>query len=917
MKMKFRSINIKTKLLGLCIIILLIGIIGMFNSITAVETDDNIVNIEEELPVSRGSRATKIKNHIQLVEPNGNPHDGVFGDGDGYTYFIGSEYSSFRIYLKNIFDEGYMRYVNTTLDRGAGVGSVISIKDPYYNVTYLYADETNSFYYDIKLGNTANIDKYQLELNVIYVLVESSGTTNFNGEITFNIQLSSRIKAENSADKIKLVAFNKYYTSIPLYSGAKNQLIAIADPYSASGTLKNVQLSLNLQPTYPLNSKTVTMDTLDTYSYYNSDFQWILQDAGSLYTPPGAINFNFDVTYELNSQTLSEKQVPVFFEIAETPVVYLENQIEESNIGLTSGGKYISNFEIYQGSTSQMLSLKFKNEGNIDLMDVKVELFTDNAAFFFKSKFYYDENDYAYKRSYGKIIELGDVNVGGSVQKEFSTEVIKNLPPGLYRIPIKYTAKYNRGGLIDVEINMEDVHDDVVASRSTTNEGFTPFVLVNVKEGDDVNDKTEPDILALTSDTLRPGMNNVLLAVELTNLENYRLNNVNAKLSAGGTSPVKKLNAEDRAATEVNAQETEFIMYGANDVYLPNKYTIHFLIDIYDDVSAGQHNVPITFSCLDPFNMERTVTVQLSLNLNPNPPQFLITDATTSDIKPDKNFQLTVKVYNCGGGEGKNVRMMFNGSSNLFSPVDSVQTISSVKQNEVGEFKFDVKANHVEPGNTYASSVYISYEDAIGNEYGFDENAEKQITLRVKEPEPDPWDIDEGLAVVILSLVILFCVLLIGIGRMFLAKRQKAKERLRSQEYEEERQPPPRANANKSERKHRSLRKDAAGRDTMGRAPTPQQQQQPPQQQSSSQVEWETEEPDTGATAPAAPPQTYTTARSPQKRPPARDGPSYPQQQYQQQQYPQQQYPQQQYQQQPPRRSQGPPRRPPKQEVYY
>jgi hypothetical protein len=171
---------------------------------------------------------------------------------------------------------------------------------------------------------------------------------------------------------------------------------------------------------------------------------------------------------------------------------------------------------------------------------------------------------------------------------------------------------------------MDSIHEDIVASRSTTNEGFTPFVLVNVKEGDDANDKNEPDIQAISSTNLKPGMNNVLLDVELTNLENYRLNNVNAQLAGGGTSPIKKVDADDRTVTSIESQEKEFTLNSANDPYISNKYTIHFLVDIYPDAQAGQHDVPIIITCFDPFNMERTVSVMLPLNLNPDPPRFII-----------------------------------------------------------------------------------------------------------------------------------------------------------------------------------------------------------------------------------------------------------------------------------------------------
>ena len=100
-----------------------------------------------------------------------------------------------------------------------------------------------------------------------------------------------------------------------------------------------------------------------------------------------------------------------------------------------SGGNYLDNQEIYQSATTESFPITFTNDGNIDLKDVEVELYTNNAAYFFKSNFYYDENANSNKRPYGTTVELGDVSTGVSVTRQFSTEIIKNLPPGLYRIP--------------------------------------------------------------------------------------------------------------------------------------------------------------------------------------------------------------------------------------------------------------------------------------------------------------------------------------------------------------------------------------------------------------------------------------------------------------------------------------------------
>ena len=774
------------KIIGLFVVLILLGILGIITSVSAALEEDSEQIVEEEPVISSGSRAlnTKISGYLQLWDSSygGEPHSGVYGDGDGNNFYLGNKVYNFRIYLKNINDNGYIENVTTILKRGNGVGSVITIIDKYYNDSYITAGDINNFYYDFQIGNTATIQQYELIVDVEFVYVDDQNERyNRAGSITIRIQLASRLKSGGSGNILKLVAQDKNKYTVPLYSGTKNQLIALPNPYSASGTLENLRFTLSLSSSLDVETNVAEADTLYTNYGSNSNFEFLLNDAGSLYTPPGEVPGSCEVSYKYDDKVLTEKSVQVVIEIAETPIMCIDNQIAESDIGTTSGGKPVANFEIYQGTTSQKFSIKFRNDGNIDLKDVNGELFTDNAAFFFKSKFYYDENDYAYKRSYGKTIAIGDVSSGQSVTREFSTEVIKNLPPGIYKIPIRYTAKFNRGGMIDFDLDVNDYHETIMAARSVVNEGYTPFIVINVIEGDDANDKIEPDLQAICTSTLKPGMRNVLLPVEITNLENYRIINVKAQIRGGGTSPLQPLNEADRTALEIDSQEVEFTMYGANDPVFSNKFTVHFPVDVYIDAAPGMHDVPLTITCLNPFNQVRTNEITVPLNILPVPPSFVISDVSTTKIEPGKTFTLTVKVYNCGGCEAKVVNVMFNGSTNLFTPLDGtpikgIQGPKTISKNDAGEFTFRIKANDVNPGATYQASVYISFEDMVGNSYGFNSNPEKSVTLQVKKEEKKDFELTTGIGLLILGVFVLVSVFIFGIIRARIAKKYQGRE---------------------------------------------------------------------------------------------------------------------------------------------
>jgi hypothetical protein len=267
-------------------------------------------------------------------------------------------------------------------------------------------------------------------------------------------------------------------------------------------------------------------------------------------------------------------------------------------------------------------------------------------------------------------------------------------------------------------------------------------------------------------------MHNVKLSIELTNLENYRLNNVNVKIDVGGNSPLQQLNEVDRTPVKINAIEKDFAIYSASDPAFSNRYTIHFMVDVYGDATSGVNEVPLTITCLDPFNQERTTLVTVPLNINPIPPRIIVIDASTNDIEPDDTFKLKVRVYNCGGCNAKNVRLLFNGSSNLFTAEKSIQGPKNLNKEAEVEFEFNIKAGDVEPGEVYTSSVRLGYEDELGNLISFDDAPEQFITLRVNEPESEePWTINEGIALVILGLFILASTLIFGIFRGWIGRK--------------------------------------------------------------------------------------------------------------------------------------------------
>lgn len=760
------------------LVIFLIGTLGAVYTGSDTASGETNYSSENGPSSTRTSRVdTELYGTIQLWDDYYNQeHDGVYGDGspgDYYDYFLGTNNNHIRIYLKNIDVDGNLEDITTTFKTTSDSADLFTItnSDDFYS--WIPSGSYARFDFDFDVENDGEMTIHEVELQIDYTYVDGTGgRSDHSGSIYFFIKTITRINAPSNGESLMLTGMNSNGNTISIYSGTQDKFLTFSSIRSFTGTLEDVRFDLSL-PGFTLGGTTTTIDSIDT-GYGNDEPLWELISAGSNTKEAKDHTGTLKITYDNNGQTITESKVPVVVTVVRTPFVNMVGQKAESEIGEKSGNEYLSNFQIYQGTTSETFSLKFKNDGNIDLKDVQVELFTDNAAYFFKSNFYYDESNQAYERSYGNYIEFGDIKYGQTVEKSFSTEVIKNLPPGLYKIPFTYTAKYNTGEFYDVTFDVYDYHSGIVSARSSDNDGYLPFLLLEVKEGDNADDKTEPDMMAMANTYLQPGMKSVQLPVELTNLENYRLNSVNVEIAAGGTSPIASYSSSNGSTMNIKAQEKDFTIYGANDMVYSNKQTVTFFVDINKNAPTGVTEVPITLTCLDPFNQERTTTVMLPLNINPIPPGFIVSDVTTTDIGANGQFTLTLKVYNCGGSDARNVQVMFNGSSNLFSAKEAIMGPKSVDMEEEAEFVFTIFTNEIEPGHMYTPSVIISFEDDIGNTYPFESGNAQTLNLRAKteviEPEEKFMDVTLGLALFILGIIILIGVIVFGMIQYKIAK---------------------------------------------------------------------------------------------------------------------------------------------------
>jgi len=118
MKTYTRSIQ---KAMVYLIIFLMLGITGILNIVSFTSGEVHEKCAEDDAPQVRGSviRSTSIDGYIELWDVYSyTPHDGIFGDENDYYYkfHLGSKYSSFRLYLKNIdYIDMYLQNIVTYL----------------------------------------------------------------------------------------------------------------------------------------------------------------------------------------------------------------------------------------------------------------------------------------------------------------------------------------------------------------------------------------------------------------------------------------------------------------------------------------------------------------------------------------------------------------------------------------------------------------------------------------------------------------------------------------------------------------------------------------------------------------------------------------------------------------------------------
>jgi len=379
---------------------------------------------------------------------------------------------------------------------------------------------------------------------------------------------------------------------------------------------------------------------------------------------------------------------------------------------------------IFQGEPEKTFSIEFTNSGNVNFQDLKISLDISNAIYFSSTEFYYDEGNWGNEVLFPLTAEISTtLAIGGKSTVSFKTTVVKQLPPGIYRIPIKYEGKYLDTGEITgssgYTTTNEWEYQVIKTAMRVESPDDQPYIAIEVIDSDGIN----MDVEALSS--LTTGKQNVRFSVSVQNREYYDLRDLVATLDAGGETPL--LNPDNK-----NKGSLESVYIGNLDDR--SSTTISFVANIMNN-AQGTYYIPIQITGNDTHNnVVMTKNLKLKLTINPDPPEFIVTGVTTTQIKSGETFKLEVTVKNIGGSTASGIKGTILSSNNIITALtNGILTTDILSPGNEGIIEFDmITSPTIELGEMYNIELSIEYNDTQNNS----QMTVRSLTIKTGEIEP-------------------------------------------------------------------------------------------------------------------------------------------------------------------------------------
>jgi hypothetical protein len=680
---------------------------------------------------------------VYAGEENINFYVRIYHNYNGEELDPGSDYHpeydwlhNMKIYFGDVVDGNGNPVTPITWDRKNADNSDGSGYDTSYS-RYFYYDDDGNIFFQFDINNQITPAVYYIKLTIKYRLITNydsiNDITSYSSERTTTRNIQFEIRSGlwyntpyNTYDVEAYDDEGDIVNSGLFYAGSEFQEARIyitGRAWDDDSILKNLEASCGTPSGISHSDSDSEATIVEIYQGSTSFFRFRIDINSASY--PGIYTCSLSLSYKRGingvEKTVSEK-VTAKFIVDFTPVL----DPPDSGINMNQPVK-----TFYQGDPEGSFTVEFMNNGNVDLRDIEISLDVSDAQYFSSADYYFDEGNEGDEVYFPLTASIESLDVGYSDSVTFTTSVFKQLPQGVYLIPVKYQANYydsgelvGSSGYVSTD---EQEFQDVKTAMRYDNPYDQPFICIKIVDSNGL------DLSAKCLENLTAGEQNAKFNVKIQNLEYYSLMNLETRLNIGGSTPLTH-------PTEPSEPFLDTIYISSLGQYDPqgtgDETTITFIANINED-AIGTYYIPLEITGNDTHNnYVTTKNLELKLIITPNPPKFIVTSVSTSEIAPGENFDLDIYIKNIGSSEATNIEVNLLSSSNVFSLVEEGSIFSdSLATGEETVAIFNMKANsNLDAGSIYYVDLEIKYQDVLDNV----RTVIKHVEIKTGEYTPPP-----------------------------------------------------------------------------------------------------------------------------------------------------------------------------------
>ncbi|MGA1873947.1 MAG: hypothetical protein ACMUHY_09795 [Thermoplasmatota archaeon] len=605
-----------------------------------------------------------------------------------------------------------------------------------YNTQYFYADASSNYLeFDVMTENVrpgVYVMRFRASFRYMY---DWDGATQYDWRSsTVTFERTFEIRSYLVGDgwpEYSFYAFDEYFNTETLYSGARNERFGMRSTYSNSGTLTEIQATLSF-PGIPI----VIRDPVLLFQEMVSMIAWNIDVPKDL--APGTYSVQLQLQYERNGVPIVESAVSYEFEVEFTPLLMPPEFNDLSSPFAT----------FYQKNLPTTLEVPFTNEGNVDLYDIVVSLDTSNTRYVKNGMYWVDENSNGNVRIEDMEFSIGSIPVGGSGVATFDMlNFLPRLPPGLYKIPIDYYALYyddgstgnSPGEMVSGYWDEKGYYqhryilEDIEFPYSGDN--HMPYLLIRI-----MDDPEGPDITGYidSGNNPYPGTVNRYMRLRVENHEMFYFYNLEYRIHIDDGSPFDHPYAHDNHTGTTlppiyrgGLSETSGTGVSTDSFY--------FYANIREDAMPGINYFKVYVEGVNEWNEPFNQTFHAYITISSRQPRFQEINVDVGDILDDRSVEVTAEIQNMGLGGARNLSCYFDYSSSGYISTDPPAFMGDIGPGDSFFYTFHVKPDgsrrYLDGG--YSGTVYFSYYDDLGEFVELYSGTSMNLRFDVYEKLPD------------------------------------------------------------------------------------------------------------------------------------------------------------------------------------